>query len=97
MRRAVSRELIRTARFVRALRRHLKKHRDAEAEVRESLQLLSADAFDSRLKTHKLTGDLKNVWACSAGYDLRILFEFVEHDGAEAISLLTIGSHEEVY
>jgi addiction module RelE/StbE family toxin len=97
MRQLVNRELIRTTRFVRALRRYLKKHRDAEPDIRNALQLLSADAFDPRLKTHKLTGELQDVWACSAGYDLRILFEFIEHNGAEAISLLTMGTHDEVY
>jgi addiction module RelE/StbE family toxin len=97
MRRAVNRELIRTARFVRALRRYLKRHRDAEPDVREALEQLSADAFDPRLKTHKLMGELKDIWACSAGYDLRILFEFVQHEGEEAILLLTMGTYDEVY
>ncbi len=59
--------------------------------------MLHDDAFDARLKTHKLKGDLVGVWACSAGYDLRILFEFVTHSNAEAILLLTIGTHDEVY
>ncbi len=97
MRRVVSRELLRTPRFVRTMRRYLKRHREAESEVREALQLLSADAFATQLKTHKLTGELKDVWACSAGYDLRILFEFVDYEGKEAILLLTMGTHEEVY
>lgn len=61
------------------------------------LELLAANAFDSRIKTHKLTGDLKSAWACSAGYDLRILFQFVQHEGAEAMLLATIGTHDEVY
>jgi mRNA interferase YafQ len=93
----VRRELIRTTAFARALRRFLKRHRDAADDIRESLELLSADAFDTRLKTHKLTGELDGAWACSAGYDLRILFEFVEQDRAEAILLLSIGTHDEVY
>jgi mRNA-degrading endonuclease YafQ of YafQ-DinJ toxin-antitoxin module len=59
--------------------------------------LLAADAFDTKLKTHKLKGDLAGVWACSAGRDLRVLFEFVTHEGAEAILLLTVGTHDEVY
>ena len=67
------------------------------ADVEAALQVLAQDAFDPRLKTHKLSGDLAGVWACSAGYDLRILFEFVEHEGAEAILLLTVGRHDEVY
>lgn len=35
--------------------------------------------------------------ACSAGYDLRIVFEFVQHAGAEAVLLLSLGTHDEVY
>jgi mRNA interferase YafQ len=93
----VKRELIRTTAFVRALRRYLKRRRQAAANVRETLELLAADAFDPLLKTHKLTGHLDKVWACSAGYDLRILFEFVDHQGTEAILLLTMGTHDEVY
>ena len=30
-------------------------------------------------------------------YSLRILFEFVQHEGAEAILLQTVGTHDEVY
>jgi mRNA-degrading endonuclease YafQ of YafQ-DinJ toxin-antitoxin module len=67
------------------------------ADVRATLDVLATDAFDPQLKTHKLTGDLDERWACSAGYDLRILFRFVRHEGAEAILLLTMGTHDEVY
>lgn len=90
-------ELIRTTAFVRAARRHLKKSPRLAGDVEATLQLLSTDAFDPRLKSHRLKGDLDGVWACSAGYDLRILFEFVQHDGKEAILLLSMGTHDEVY
>jgi addiction module RelE/StbE family toxin len=93
----VNRELLRTTAFIRAARRYLKKHPHAADDLQTALELLTADAFDARLKTHKLKGDLDGVWACSAGYDLRILFEIVERDGAEAILLLTVGTHDEVY
>jgi mRNA-degrading endonuclease YafQ of YafQ-DinJ toxin-antitoxin module len=86
---------------VRAAKRFLKKHPDAAAALRETLALLEADveadAFDPRLRTHKLKGNLAGCWACSGGYDLRIVFEFVQHGGAEAILLLSIGTHDEVY
>jgi mRNA interferase YafQ len=94
---AVNRELLQATAFIRALRRFLKRRPQLAAEVEATLQMLSQDAFDSRLKTHKLSGVLEGVWACNAGYDLRILFEFVDHEGAEAILLLTVGSHDEVY
>ena len=97
MRFAVVRELIRTAGFVRAARRSLKKHPQADSDLEDALELLAADAFDSRLKTHKLSGELSGVWACSAGYDLRILFEFDVNEGDEVIVLLTVGTHDDVY
>jgi len=58
---------------------------------------LSEDAFHPQLKTHKLKGKLAGSWACSAGYDLRVVFEFVKHKGAEAILLESVGTHDEVY
>ncbi|HUS39595.1 MAG: hypothetical protein WBF93_14890 [Pirellulales bacterium] len=71
----MNRELIRTTAFVRAARRYVKKHPQAAEDIEAALELLTADAFDTRLKTHKLKGDLDGVWACSAGYNLRILFD----------------------
>ena len=93
----MSRELIRSRAFIRAVRRYLKKHPQTADDLEATLLLLAADAFGPHLKTHKLKGDLDGVWACSAGYDLRILFEIVQHDGVEAILLLSLGTHDEVY
>jgi mRNA-degrading endonuclease YafQ of YafQ-DinJ toxin-antitoxin module len=89
--------LLRSAAFVRAARRHLKKSPEAGPSVHATLETLAQDAFHPSLKTHKLKGDLAGSWACSAGYDLRIVFEFIQHQGAEAILLQTIGTHDEVY
>ncbi len=62
-----------------------------------ALELLSADPFDPLLKTHKLKGMIEGAWVCSAGYDLRLVFEFVLHDGKEAILLMAVGMRDEVY
>ncbi|MCA9237825.1 MAG: hypothetical protein KDA44_20265 [Planctomycetales bacterium] len=91
------RELIRSSAFVRAARRYLKRRPQAMDALRHTLERLEQDAFDPRLKTHKLTGHLAATWACSGGYDLRVLFDFVEHEGRPAILLLTVGTHDEVY
>jgi mRNA-degrading endonuclease YafQ of YafQ-DinJ toxin-antitoxin module len=61
------------------------------------LDLLATDCFHPRLKTHKLKAELEGSWVCSAGYNLRIAFKFVEYEGAEAILLLSVGTHQEVY
>lgn len=66
-------------------------------DIRRALELLTEDAFHPLLRTHKLKGKLEGSYACSSGYDLRIVFEFVQHEGSEAILLETIGTHQEVY
>ncbi len=58
---------------------------------------MEENIFNSSLKSHKLSGDLSGSWACSAGYNLRIIFSIVNSEGKEAILLETIGTHDEVY
>ncbi len=89
--------LLRSSAFVRAARKAVKKQSGIAEDIRVTLELLAGDAFHPQLQTHKLKGKLKDSWACRAGYDLRIVFKFVQHEGREAILLETVGTHEEVY
>jgi mRNA interferase YafQ len=93
----VTRKLLKSAAFIRSAKRLLKKDPKAAADLQATLEQLTADAFHPALKTHKLKGQLADCWSCSAGYDLRIVFEFVQHESEEAILLLTAGMHNEVY
>ena len=93
----MKRLLLRSATFVRTARRTLKKAPRGADGLEKALELLADDAFHPHLRTHKLKGAFDGHWACSAGYDLRVVFRFVEHEGAEAILLETVGTHEEVY
>jgi len=93
----VRRELVPSSAFIRATKRLAKKDPPALAAIRETLTALENDAFDSRLATHKLKGELTGLWACSAGYDLRIVFQIVQRNDAEAILLVSCGKHDEVY
>ena len=93
----MKRELLRSSAFVRAARRIVKRNPGSANDLRATLELLSEDAFHPRLRSHKLKGTLAESWACSAGYDLRVVFTFVESEGKEAILLQTVGTHEEVY
>jgi addiction module RelE/StbE family toxin len=90
------RELLRSPAFARDLRAWLKSRPGAAPAIEAALRQLSEDASHPSLRTHKLRGSLVGCWACSAGYDLRIVFEFVQHDGAEAILLLALGTHDQV-
>ena len=93
------RELLWSNTFRRALRRTVKRHPQALDEIEATLELLQEDPFAAQLATHKLKGRLAGIWACSAGYDLRILFEFVSNPGREEddVFLIEVGTHDEVY
>jgi addiction module RelE/StbE family toxin len=85
--------------FRRAAKRTCKNRPQLQAKMLEVLSLLEIDPFTPSLKTHKLKGDLENCWACTVEYDCRIIFRFhrMEEEVEEAIVLIDIGSHDEVY
>lgn len=89
--------LLRSPAFGRDLRKWLKVHADTAVSIEATLEQLSADAAHPSLRIHKLRGSFAGCWACSAGYDLRIVFEYTQHQGQEAILLLALGTHDEVY
>ncbi|MDW7680257.1 MAG: type II toxin-antitoxin system mRNA interferase toxin, RelE/StbE family [bacterium] len=93
------RTLIWSKTFVRAFKRTIKKHPTLEQDIEETLRLLVNDPFNPYLETHKLKGKLSGSWACSAGYDLRIIFDFVKSEQRKEndIFLIEIGKHDEVY
>ena len=89
--------LLRSSAFVRDARRLLRRRPDLQGQLQETLRLLEVDPFAGGLKSHKLKGKLRSSWACSAGYDLRVIFSFTKHGGKPAILLETVGTHDEVY
>lgn len=90
-------KLLRSTSFIRAAQRTVKKYPHIAKDIQATLELLSEDAFNPLLKTHKLKGELKGSWACSVSYELRIIFKFAEYKRQKAILLETMGTHEEVY
>ncbi len=89
--------LLRSSAFIRNAKKIINKQPELASNIQETLELLVSDPFEPSLRTHKLKGDLKDSYACSAGYDLRIIFKFVEHEEDRAILLESIGTHDEVY
>ena len=80
--------------FQRAFRRRIKGNAAFEARFWERLEIFQDNPFDQRLRTHKLSGRLKDLWSFTMGYDLRVVFSFLESDRALFVD---IGTHEEVY
>ncbi len=92
------RALIWSNTFVRALKRTIKRQSALRQDIENALNLLAQNPFVSQLETPKLKGKLAGSWACSAGYDLRIIFDFVKNDEQKEddIFLIEIGMHNEV-
>jgi mRNA-degrading endonuclease YafQ of YafQ-DinJ toxin-antitoxin module len=80
-----------TSHFTRQYKRLPSEIQDT-AEDRE--RIFRADAFDPRLRTHKLSGRLKDLWTFSVAPDIRIVFEYLE---AEEVLFHSIGPHQVVY
>jgi mRNA interferase YafQ len=93
------RELVISPKFRRAYRRLARRDRMLQERIDGVLRAMEADVFAPALGTHKLSGELSGLWACTCGYDCRIVFSLAtdESSGREVILLLDIGTHDEVY
>lgn len=66
----------------------LPKHiKEAFLEIEETFRL---NPFNSKLKTHKLHGKLREFFAFSVTHDYRVIFSF---DGDKIVIFLIIGTH----
>ncbi len=85
--------------FRRAFKRHTHNNPARQERVFQVLERLVEDPFYPTLKTHKLSGQLKGLWACSVEYDCRIVFAFEPDPGTgeDMIVLIDMGTHDEVY
>ena len=80
--------------FKRAFKNRIKGNADLETRFWQKLEQFAVDPFDPSLKTHKLSGKLKEFWSFSVDSDGRVLFYFTEEEKAVFVD---IGSHDEVY
>lgn len=93
------RQLVLTPKFGRAYRKFTRRNQKLRQHIDSALRQMEEDLFASSLVTHKLSGTLVGYWACSCGYDCRIVFS-IEVDPIsqnEVIVLLDIGTHDTVY
>ena len=80
--------------FIRAYRKQIKSNPDIESIFDEKLKIFIENPFDARLKTHKLSGKLSEIYSFSINYYIRITFIFV--DGNKVI-FENIGKHDYIY
>ncbi len=69
---------------------------DIDADFWIRFEWFIADPFDSRLRTHKLSGKLNGMWSFSLDYNLRVVFFFTEEKPKRAV-FVDIGNHDQVY
>jgi addiction module RelE/StbE family toxin len=80
--------------FKRIYQKKIKNNADLRRKFWAAMELFSKTPFDRRLRTHKLSGKLEDLWAFSVTYDCRVIFKFLDGD---EILLIDIGGHDEVY
>lgn len=93
------RELVLTPKFKRAFRRLVRKNPALQNPIQDALRRMAEDLDQPTLKTHHLSGKLAGSFACSCGYDCRIVFRKAKKPerSEEVLLLVNIGSHDEVY
>ena len=80
--------------FQRAFKKRVAGQKELEEKFWQRLEIFTTDPFDPRLRTHKLSGKLSELWSFSLAYDLRVIFYFLPQNRAMFES---IGTHDEVY
>ncbi len=75
------RKLVLSKSFEKAYLKITRKQPYLRSAIEQSLYKLEEDAFAPALKTHKLSGNLFGLFACTCGYDCRIVF-CIEKDKA---------------
>ncbi len=93
------RKIVLSKSFERAYIKFVNKRPILKTAIQKSILLLEEDALSQKLKTHKLSGNLFGLFACSCGYDCRIIFsiEINPQTKEEEILLIDLGTHDEVY
>jgi len=86
--------VIATAHFDRQFSKVNEKRPHIKSLLVNAIRLLKEGEFHpNSLKIHKFKGNLKDCYAFSLAYDLRVIFQ----KRGNQILLASIGSHDEVY
>jgi len=64
--------------FKRAFKKKIAGKKERENNFWRKIELFKDDPFDPQLKTHKLSGKLKDLWSFTLEYDLRVIFAFAD-------------------
>lgn len=82
---------IKSVKFHSQFTKHLQKYSGNRKKIDESIRIFLSNTSTTSLRTHKLSGKLKNYFSFSVDYHLRIIFKFLREG---AVYFLDIGTHE---
>lgn len=88
-------ELIWTTSFTRLAKKLTRQQPELRTRLATILRDLEIDPFQPHLKLHSLHGKLQGMQAVSLTYEYRIILTVMITE--KEITLLDIGSHDEVY
>ncbi|MDX6501118.1 MAG: hypothetical protein QOG23_4378 [Blastocatellia bacterium] len=80
--------------FRKALKRKIRNNPALQKHFWERVVIFADNPFDPRLKTHKLSGSMRDWWSFSVEYDVRVVFSFLDPG---QVVFVDIGTHDEVY
>jgi len=87
--------LVRDEKYTKREKKFFRKHSNLIQKYAIILKKLQNNPFDESLKTHKLSGKLEGLYACSLDYQYRIIVSIIVID--DRVYLVDIGTHDEVY
>lgn len=87
--------IITSEQFLRQARKFFKKHPDLKPRFAAIFEVLKHDPFLPSLGLHQLSGKLAGCYAIRLTYSYRITLTLLITE--QEITLLDIGSHDEVY
>ena len=61
-----------------------------KSKIKQRVEIFQIDPHDTRLKTHKLSGQLKDYYAFSINHSYRILFIF---ESSNSVTFIDVGTH----
>ena len=81
--------------YIRRARKFLRQHPELKSQYRKTLELLELDPTHPSLRLHRLKGKLSDLHSVSINIRYRITIEFLIQ--GDAILLVNVGKHEQVY
>jgi addiction module RelE/StbE family toxin len=80
--------------FKRAYKKRIKGQKEKEEAFFKKMEIFIHEPYHPQLRTHKLSGQLKDLWSFSIDYNIRVIFYFVDE---QHVIFENIGTHDEVY